>query len=49
MFNNVIVICRVWQILEGNVNENGKVDVAPLNVGQARKLLYSKHFALHKL
>ncbi len=46
MSSNVIMTCRDWQILEGHVNENGKVDVAPLNMGQERKRLLFQAFRI---
>jgi hypothetical protein len=36
IYSNVIVTCCNWQILEGHVSENGKMDVAPLNMEEEK-------------
>ncbi len=43
---NVIVTCRNWQILEGHVNENGKMDVAPFNMEEAKELFLFQAFRI---
>ncbi|CAK9216186.1 unnamed protein product [Sphagnum troendelagicum] len=47
--SNVIVTCRNWQILEGHVSENGKMDVAPLNIEEAKKLFLFQAFCIAKV
>jgi len=47
--SNVIVTCRNWQILEGHVSENGKMDVAPLNMEEAKKLFLFQTFPITKV
>jgi len=47
--SNVIVTCRNWQILEGHVSENGKMDVAPLNIEEAKKLFLFQAFHITKV
>ncbi len=47
--SNVIVTCRNWQTSEGHVNENGKMDVAPLNIAKAKKLLLFQAFCITKV
>jgi hypothetical protein len=47
--SNVIVTCRNWQILEGHVSENGKMDVAPLNMEEAKELFLFQAFRITKV
>ncbi len=47
--SNVIVTCRNWQILEGHVSENGKIDVAPLDMEEAKELFLLKAFPITKV
>jgi len=47
--SNVIVTCRNWQILEGHVSENGKTDVAPLNMEEAKELFLFQAFRITKV
>jgi hypothetical protein len=47
--SNVIVTCHNWQILEGHVSENGKMDVAPLNIEEAKKLFLFQTFPITKV
>jgi hypothetical protein len=44
IYSNVIVTCRNWQILEGHVNENGKMDVAPLDMEESKELFLFQAF-----
>jgi hypothetical protein len=47
--SNVIVTCRNWLILEGHVSVNGKMDVAPLNMEEAKKLFLFQAFRITKV
>ncbi len=47
--SNVIVTCCNWQILEGHVSDNGKIDVAPLNTEKAKKLFLFQAFRITKV
>jgi hypothetical protein len=47
--SNVIVTCRNWLILEGHVSANGKMDVAPLNMEEAKKLFLFQAFRITKV
>jgi energy-coupling factor transporter ATP-binding protein EcfA2 len=47
--SNVIVTCHNWQILEGHVSENGKMDVAPLNMEEAKELFLFQAFPITKV
>ncbi len=47
--SNVIVTCRNCQILEGHVSENGKIDVAPLNMEEAKELFLFQAFRTTKV
>jgi energy-coupling factor transporter ATP-binding protein EcfA2 len=47
--SNVIVTCRNWQVLEGHVSANGKMDVAPLNMEGAKELFLFQAFRITKV
>ncbi|KAH8973931.1 hypothetical protein BDL97_01G074300 [Sphagnum fallax] len=47
--SNVIVTCRNWQILDGRVSEKGKMDVAPLNMEEAKELFLFQAFRTTKV
>jgi hypothetical protein len=47
--SNVIVTCRDWQILEGHVSGNGKMEVAPLGMEEAKELFLFQAFRITKV
>jgi len=47
--SNVIVTCRNWQILEGHVSENEKMDVAPLDMEEVKELFLFQAFRITKV
>ncbi len=47
--SNVIVTCRNWQILEGHVSENGKIDMAPLDMEEAKEFFLFQAFRIKKV
>jgi len=47
--SNVIVTCRNWQTSKSHVNENEKMDMAPLNIAKAIFLFLFQAFCITKV